>query len=102
MRGHVTALLVQHARYGDRGNLRRLWSDLPQYYADVAFRALRPKYRERAVTLRAELAGCAAGLRYYWQTRAQAADAVPAFAARPSNRADDRLAAAGQVASESG
>ena len=79
MRGHVTALLVQHARYGDRGNLRRLLTDLPRYYADVALQALRPKHRARAVTLREELKGCAAGLRYYRQTRGQALQAVPRF-----------------------
>ena len=33
MRGHVVALLVQHARYGDAGNLYRLFVTIPAYYA---------------------------------------------------------------------
>jgi glycosyltransferase involved in cell wall biosynthesis len=82
MRGHVTALLIQHQRYGDRGNLRRLVAKLPLYYAETALRAISPRHRERAGTLGAELAGCAAGLRYYYDTRDQAQSAVPVLGPR--------------------
>jgi GT2 family glycosyltransferase len=79
MRGHVAALLIQQRRYGGSGNLRRLLSELPSFYADTALRAIRPKHRRRAMTLRSELAGCAAGVRYYLATRQHEASAVPVF-----------------------
>jgi glycosyltransferase involved in cell wall biosynthesis len=32
MRGHVYALVIQADRYGHRGNLRRIWGQLPAYF----------------------------------------------------------------------
>ena len=40
MRGHVAALVAQADRYGDPGNLRRLFRQLPRYLAGVMGRAI--------------------------------------------------------------
>lgn len=41
MRGHVAALFVQAVRFGHRGNLRRVFLQLPAHFARVAFHILR-------------------------------------------------------------
>ena len=57
--GHVSALLVQYARHGHAGNLRRALVTLPRFYAARAAHAV----RRPDVTLLDELRGCASGLR---------------------------------------
>ena len=63
MRGHVAALLIQHARFGHRGNLRRALWQLPRYFLDTAldlpFQRTR---RPRGVVLWEQLCGWASGL----------------------------------------
>jgi len=63
MRGHVAALLIQHARFGHRGNLRRALWQLPRYFLDTAldlpFQRTR---RPRGVVLWEQLRGWASGL----------------------------------------
>jgi len=64
MKGHVAALLVQHEKYGDEGNLKRVKKTLPLYF----YR--RFKYetgklirgRSSAIT---EIKGCIAGRTFY-------------------------------------
>lgn len=70
MRGHVTALLVQHARYGDAGNLYRLFVTIPGYYALRSARAALRGFRDDP-TLGSEMAGAASGIGYYLRTRDQ-------------------------------
>jgi GT2 family glycosyltransferase len=70
MKGHVSALLVQYARHGHRGNLRRLFGTLPFYYVLQILAALRPSYWERWRLLAPQLAGYMAGfeaLRWFRQ-----------------------------------
>lgn len=61
MRGHVCALYVQYARYGDRGNLHRIFVALPKYYARLLFRLLRRRGWRRRRTLLAEIGGWLTG-----------------------------------------
>jgi glycosyltransferase involved in cell wall biosynthesis len=65
MRGHVCALYVQYARYGDRGNLHRIFVALPRYYARLFLRLLRGRDPRRRRTFLAELGGWLTGtIRY--------------------------------------
>lgn len=41
MKGHVSALFVQAARYRHFGNIRRIFVQLPNYFLRTAFRAVR-------------------------------------------------------------
>lgn len=41
MKGHVSALFVQAARFGHSGNTRRIFLQLPSYFARAAFRGAR-------------------------------------------------------------
>src|SRR5690606_26798412 len=41
MKGHVSALLVQHEKYGHRNNIRRIKRDLPLLYAKRLYWSLR-------------------------------------------------------------
>jgi GT2 family glycosyltransferase len=66
MRGHVAALYVQYRRHGHRGNLRRVWRQLPRHFASVAARSLRAGAWSRLRLLGAEVAGWAEGLRLGW------------------------------------
>jgi GT2 family glycosyltransferase len=68
MRGHVAALLVQRARYGDVGNLYRLCVTIPAYYALRTARAALRGFRDDP-TLGSEIAGAASGIGYYLRTR---------------------------------
>lgn len=61
MRGHVCALYVQYARYGDRGNLHRIFVALPRYYARLLLRLLRRRDWRRRRTLLAEIGGWVTG-----------------------------------------
>jgi len=67
MRGHAAALMVQHERTGDRGNLYRAFVTMPKHYARRAlgrlFRGERPSNR----FLGEQVKGSAAGILYYWR-----------------------------------
>lgn len=69
MRGHVTALFVQFARYRHWGNLLRLFVTLPTYYAKLLLVGLLTGFGPRYSVYGAEMRGYLAGIRYYWQNR---------------------------------
>ena len=68
MRGHTAALMVQHERTGDRGNLRRAFVSLPMYYARLAAKGLARRGTGGPRFLRQQIAGSLSGLLYYWRT----------------------------------
>ena len=68
LRGHVAALLVQHAQHDDRGSLRRAVSTLPRYYGRWALRRLTGR-RGGPIHLGAQIRGWAAGFAYYARHR---------------------------------
>jgi GT2 family glycosyltransferase len=65
MSGHAAALLVQHERTGDRGNLRRLLLTLPRRYAGQLKRRLVLGRDHTNCLLKEEIVGCLAGVLYY-------------------------------------
>ncbi len=69
MRGYVAALLVQFARHRHAGNLRRLFLQLPRYYARLILAELVGPRTPRRHTLRTELAGCLSGASFYLRNR---------------------------------
>ncbi len=69
MCGHVAALLIQHERTGDRGNLRRVVATLPRWYLRKALSRMRRGSTASTCLLREEIAGCLAGVAHYWRTR---------------------------------
>jgi glycosyltransferase involved in cell wall biosynthesis len=68
MRGFTVAILIQHQRYGHRGNLLHLWKVLPPYYLSLLRKGF-PNYSFQYQTLFAELKGIVSGLFYYWRHR---------------------------------
>jgi GT2 family glycosyltransferase len=64
LRGHVSALVVQADRFGDRGNLRRIYRQLPSYLLREFIEAIHREEWERLGVLREEFLGWCAGLRY--------------------------------------
>jgi GT2 family glycosyltransferase len=68
LRGHVAALLVQHAAHGDRGSLRRAVATLPRYYGGRALRRALGRGGGEA-HLGAQIRGWAAGFGYYARHR---------------------------------
>jgi glycosyltransferase involved in cell wall biosynthesis len=68
MRGHVAALLVQHERTGERGNLRRLSVSLPEWYLRQGLRRLAKRRTASNCLWLHEMRGCLEGLTYYWHT----------------------------------
>lgn len=69
MRGHVTALLIQFARYRHWGNLFRLVFSLPTHYAKLLLSGLIRGFELKHRTYLAEVSGCAAGIKFYLQNR---------------------------------
>ncbi|SLK05458.1 glycosyltransferase family 2 protein [Novosphingobium mathurense] len=69
MRGHAAALMVQHERTGNRGNLRRAFAIMPRYYAGRALHRVVRGQRPDNRFLRQEISGYVAGLIYYWRHR---------------------------------
>jgi cellulose synthase/poly-beta-1,6-N-acetylglucosamine synthase-like glycosyltransferase len=69
LRGHGVALLVQFARYGHWGNLRRLFIAMPKYYSGLFLRGLRHGFRQPYSTVLAEIRGYFAGYGYYLRHR---------------------------------
>jgi GT2 family glycosyltransferase len=79
MRGHVTALLIQFERHRHWGNLRRLVTSLPYYYGKLLVRHLRSTDRRRTQTLRHEILGGLAGVRYYLRHRRTPGEVPPSL-----------------------
>jgi GT2 family glycosyltransferase len=70
MKGHVSALFVQAARHGHGGNIRRIFTQLPAYFARSAFWALRDGGGARRFQiLFEELVGWLCGLQYAFRPR---------------------------------
>lgn len=67
MRGHVSALLVQHENYGQRGELRRLYRGLPHYYLKRLKQLVQRNHDENLRHIMMEVKGCYSGLRFYKQ-----------------------------------
>ena len=87
MRGHMAALLIQWEKYGHGGNLYRAFVILPAYYARLLLhRATRVLLGTRPDgTLRAQMAGCVAGIGFYLRNRrSPEAFRAPHQNARPS------------------
>jgi GT2 family glycosyltransferase len=69
MRGHVTALLVQFARYRDWGNLRRIGLQLPFFYLVWLRDVFRRGVRTEGPLWWAAVSGSAAGVGFYLRHR---------------------------------
>ena len=81
MKGHVSALFVQAARYGHSGNTRRIFLQLPSYFARTAFRTIRDGGGvPRLQILWDEIVGWGCGLHYALRPRWRA-QALPAVSA---------------------
>ncbi|MEG8037918.1 glycosyltransferase [Sphingomonas sp. LR60] len=65
MRGHTAALMVQHERTGDRGNLRRAFISMPAYYARLAARRVLKGSSARDRMLAQQVGGAIAGIFFY-------------------------------------
>jgi glycosyltransferase involved in cell wall biosynthesis len=65
MRGHVSALLVQHENYRQPGELRRLYKGIPHYYLKRFIQWMRRNREESIRHIMVEIRGCYSGLRFY-------------------------------------
>ena len=92
MKGHVSALFVQAARFGHSGNIRRVLLQLPSYFARSAFRAVRDGGGiPRLQILWEEIVGWLCGLHYAFRPRWRArsipvSDAGPIGASASESR----------------
>lgn len=80
MKGHGAALVAQYDRYGDAGNLKRLFSQLPRFLFALALRCLLEGRSQRLSLAVEEIAGWAAGLVYFVRPRWRRMRAVPQLA----------------------
>jgi hypothetical protein len=64
MKGHVAALVVQHDAFRDRGNLVRIFGQLPLYFVKSFLKRLLEGRHGQPGTLASEIAGYAAGLQF--------------------------------------
>jgi hypothetical protein len=64
MQGHLAALVVQYDNFGNRGNIRRIWRQLPAYFVRALITALVEAPPGRLEILRQEILGWAIGLQY--------------------------------------
>src|SRR2546423_10695983 len=67
MKGHVCALLIQHEKYGHKGNLKRIKKTLPLYYKSRIKNELKKIINSWFSSLVTEIKGCIAGKKYYKQ-----------------------------------
>jgi len=65
MRGNVSSLLVQYEKYKHKGNLRRLYRSLPQYYFQRIYRSLIKLQSHNLSTILTEMRGCISGWKFY-------------------------------------
>jgi glycosyltransferase involved in cell wall biosynthesis len=77
MEGHVAALVAQSDRYGNRGDLRRVFRQLPAYFLRTAALSVQNLAGWRLRLLAEEVIGWVLGLRYLlrpaWRARGRAA-----------------------------
>lgn len=64
LKGHVSALVVQADRFGDRGNLRRIFRQLPSYLFRELVEGIQSHEKERLQILAEEVRGWLGGLPY--------------------------------------
>jgi GT2 family glycosyltransferase len=64
MRGHVSALVAQRDLFGHRGNVTRIFKQLPPYFLRTAIDSVLDAAPDRRKLLRQEITGWASGLRY--------------------------------------
>lgn len=87
MKGHVAALVVQADRYGDRGNIRRMFRQLPAYFTRTAATSIQNTAWWRLRLLASEVLGWAEGLQYLlrpgWRARGQVGEVAEPGAAAP-------------------
>jgi len=80
MRGHVSALVAQADRYGPSGDLRRIYTQLPVYFARTGLSAVQTLSWWRLALLGHEVIGWAMGLVYLvrpgWRQRPRRAGAA--------------------------
>ena len=69
MRGHVAALVAQHDRYGNRGDLRRIFRQLPAYFSHTALKSIQNLSGWRLRLLANEVGGWLLGLQYLIRPR---------------------------------
>lgn len=77
MKGHVAALVVQYDRYGDAGNLKRVFGQLPLYLVGFGLRCLLEGRRRRLAILAEEAVGWLAGLTYFVRPRWRRMSSLP-------------------------
>lgn len=65
MRGHVSALLVQHENYQHPGELKRLQEGLPHYYKQRILSWIKGNREEYIRHIITEIRGCRSGVRFY-------------------------------------
>lgn len=65
MRGAAASLLIQHQRYGHRGNLHHLYRKLPSHYLFSLLMKMRYPVESSYGTLRQEITGCISGIFYF-------------------------------------
>ncbi len=83
MRGHVAALVAQNDRFGHRGNIRRIFRQLPAYFVRTAVQTVLNDTPDRRRILRQELLGWTQGLRYLVSLRWRRQRAEPLMIAAP-------------------
>jgi glycosyltransferase involved in cell wall biosynthesis len=64
MKGHVAALVAQYDASGDRGNLMRIFGQLPVHFLKAFLKGLLEGRGGRTETLASEVAGWASGLQF--------------------------------------
>lgn len=69
MRGNVSSLLVQYEKYKDKGNLKRVYQSLPQYYFQRIFRSILHRQSHGLDTLLTEIKGCLSGWKFYQENK---------------------------------
>jgi GT2 family glycosyltransferase len=73
MRGHVSALVAQSDAFGHKGNLARIFVQLPRYFAHTLLGSLRRRRARRLLILVQECRGWLAGITYFvrpgWRRR---------------------------------
>ncbi len=67
MKGHVCALLVQHEKYGHKGNIKRIRKTLPAYYRSRFKQEFKNIITGNFSSLLTEIKGCKAGKRFYYK-----------------------------------
>ncbi len=72
MRGHVSALLVQHEKYQHEGNLKQLHKNIPLWYINRVKLFLKTLTAAYIKTMYIEIAGCFSGYRYYYKNKLKA------------------------------